>query len=444
MFNKKQKSLKQESIIDLNNKNHMYLCDHNLILNRELMQPFSKFFDKEALSFNEHLIDKDYIKKKTDTLEHVIFEMSQGCNLRCKYCTYSNMYPFHREHQNIVMDYEIAKKGVDFIYKTICNNRGRKVTFGFYGGEPLKNYRTIQKTIDYIKKVFKNWEISFVVNTNGTLLTREIINYFIKEKVKLSISIDGPKKLHDAKRVFPDETGTFDLLMKNLNIINKLDEDYYRNFITFMLTISKDHSLKEITDFFKTCDLIKNNTISFNTVNELDTDYYQKFPYNRDDFSKDVKLFSGETFDKKSNNKELTPIEEYYFNKYMEISTFLRKRSFSILGNACVFNDRLFIDVKGNFHVCEKINHNFSFGNVDDGFDFDKMEKIVNDYLQLIIDLCLSCEVRFLCRKCYIYFAKGEEMKIDDSFCKSQKESIKKNLNHYVKLMEKYEELRNL
>ena len=43
------------------------------------------------------------------------------------------------------------------------------------------------------------------------------------------------------------------------------------------------------------------------------------------------------------------------------------------------FNSRTFIDTQGRLHACERINNTFSIGDIENGFDFPRMKKIVND-----------------------------------------------------------------
>jgi len=41
------------------------------------------------------------------------------------------------------------------------------------------------------------------------LVTSEIAEFFTDNEINLIISLDGPKELHDANRVFADGTGSF-------------------------------------------------------------------------------------------------------------------------------------------------------------------------------------------------------------------------------------------
>lgn len=48
------------------------------------------------------------------------------------------------------------------------------------------------------------------MTTNGTLLNKEVIEYLVKNNFKITVSIDGPKEVHDRSRHFADtDKGSF-------------------------------------------------------------------------------------------------------------------------------------------------------------------------------------------------------------------------------------------
>ena len=77
-----------------------------------------------------------------------------------------------------------------------------RVIIGFYGGEPLLEFELIKKCVKYARKELKGKQINFALTTNATLLNDEIINYFIEHSFIVTVSIDGPKEMHDDERRF--------------------------------------------------------------------------------------------------------------------------------------------------------------------------------------------------------------------------------------------------
>lgn len=44
-----------------------------------------------------------------------------------------------------------------------------------------------------------------------------------------------------------------------------------------------------------------------------------------------------------------------------------------ILGNVCVFGDKIVVDLEGNIFICEKVVQKFDIGNVMEGIKWDKV-----------------------------------------------------------------------
>ena len=48
-------------------------------------------------------------------VENVMLEVTEKCNLRCKYCIYHSDHPEYREFGHCDMEWEIAKSAIDFL-----------------------------------------------------------------------------------------------------------------------------------------------------------------------------------------------------------------------------------------------------------------------------------------------------------------------------------------
>lgn len=130
-----------------------------------------------------------------------IFVVTTACNVGCVYCQANNGVSC----PSLFMTREIAEKAVDIALQspTQCLN------FEFQGGEPLLNFEIIKHIVAYAEANKGLHEISYNVVSNLTLLTDEILDYFVEHNFGLSTSIDGPEFVHDANRPFKDGSGTF-------------------------------------------------------------------------------------------------------------------------------------------------------------------------------------------------------------------------------------------
>ncbi len=146
----------------------------------------------------------------------ITFIVTEDCQLRCKYCYICGKNTFHE------MSFEIAKEAVDYALTHPELFPYGSVIWDFIGGEPLLKVDLMDQICDYIKKRtyelkhpwFNNYRISFA--TNGLLYGSEAAQKFIeknKTHLDIQISLDGTKQKHDAQRVFPDGSGSYDQIL---------------------------------------------------------------------------------------------------------------------------------------------------------------------------------------------------------------------------------------
>ena len=165
--------------------------------------------------------DRKKNKNKIQTA-NITFQITDACNLCCTYC--------YQINKNIhVMSLEIAKKFIDMLLENDINTQqyldtrnSDAIIIEFIGGEPFLQPILMDEIMEYfIKRMIEtnhpwqyNWKIS--ISSNGTLYFEPEVQKFINKylnHLSLNISIDGNKELHDACRVFPDGTGSYDIAM---------------------------------------------------------------------------------------------------------------------------------------------------------------------------------------------------------------------------------------
>lgn len=142
-----------------------------------------------------------------------IFVVTNACNLRCSYCQ-AQASDNNGKGQ---MSVEIARKAVDLAMQSPNYN----LTFEFQGGEPLLNFKAIREIIIYTEKVKANKQVSFTIVSNLSLLTDEILSFFIDHNVSISTSLDGPRYLHDMNRPHRLNLSSYHLLRNSLGMIQR-------------------------------------------------------------------------------------------------------------------------------------------------------------------------------------------------------------------------------
>ncbi len=425
-----------EHTLELLDGKYLYMIDQNRVINANIKNYFIANAEDQTLSINNVVLNEKLLKKKVKDLAMITLEVTQECNLRCKYCVYNENYENYRPFTTTRMTWQTARKGIDYIYSLVEWKKEKKFNIGFYGGEPLLNSEVIKQSVEYSKKKFTGWDLSFTLTTNLTALDLEILSFLIENNFNLSISLDGNKQNQDAKRVFVNGKGTYDTVMKKLETIKNVDNDFFQKNVSFTAVYSYDLPFENLTHFFNTNELVKDRAIRFSNVNQFKTNYFEKFPWEKKKVEMAFQQFQKNIVSKLKNQEKLTPIEDFYNSSTLFASESLKYRSFTTIAQTCLFDSRLFIDAAGEIHICERMNNAFKIGNIEKGLNFPKMLTILNAFTELIKKECKICEIRFLCTRCLASFADNEKFTIPPGFCESQKKIILNNLNKYIQYRE--------
>lgn len=148
----------------------------------------------------------------------VTIQVTDNCNLACTYCYQINK-------QTHVIPLETGKKFIDQLldgkFNDYCDySDSEGIILEFIGGEPFLEIDIISELTDYFIQgmIDRNhhWLNRFRISicSNGTLYFQPKVQEYIRKHshhLSFSISIDGNKKLHDACRIFPDGSGSYDI-----------------------------------------------------------------------------------------------------------------------------------------------------------------------------------------------------------------------------------------
>jgi His-Xaa-Ser system radical SAM maturase HxsB len=162
-------------------------------------------------------------RTKKDFLSHFtslhMIEITRKCNQRCIYCQVSSQDP-DKNHQD--MDLKTALKIIDLILMS----PSRFIKIEFQGGEPLLNYETVKYIIEYANRQasLRDKKVEFVLCTNLTMITEDILKYLADKGVLISTSLDGPENVHNFGRCYRNGAGTYRDIMKSLEKVKKYIE----------------------------------------------------------------------------------------------------------------------------------------------------------------------------------------------------------------------------
>lgn len=185
------------------------------------------------------------------------------CNLDCKYCYFLSkelLYPGSRFR----MAHDLLER---YIQQYIAAQRVPEVTFAWQGGEPtlmgLDFFRLAVELQD--KHCPPGVTIYNTLQTNAVTLDDEWCRFFSAHNFLIGVSLDGPRRLHDAYRVDKGGQPTFDRVMRGLAQLQKHGVDF--NVLTTVHAANADHPL-EVYRFLR--DEVRARYIQFIPIVERD------------------------------------------------------------------------------------------------------------------------------------------------------------------------------
>lgn len=376
------------------------------------------FLSSNKVSKIEHSLTgylEDILDNKVQTLT---LQVTQQCNLRCEYCAYSGTYT-NRRHSEKTMSFEMAKKGIDFLIHHSQNSK--LLNLSFYGGEPLLEFDLIKKCIEYIKVKAEGKKIIYNITTNATLLNEEHIKYLAANDVSLTISLDGPKEIHDKNRKFAGSgKGTFDIIVEKMKKFKEQFPAYYQNII-FNCVLDPRSDISCVNEFWAKDELLKDSFVNANFIStdNLDDSKREEFLMQTYSCKFDYEMFKMFLSKLGRYNKDkVSKIAEENFD-IIKRSLFTTRNMANQLpevfhhGGVCVPGTRkLFMDIQGNLFPCEKCSETspvMKIGTVEEGFNIGNVERLLN-IGKISEDRCKSCWAIRLCNLCAVAADDGQQL----------------------------------
>jgi uncharacterized protein len=157
-------------------------------------------------------------------IDYLELIMSEACNFRCAYCIHFNNLENSDRINNPkkFMRFEIAKETVDRFLDILRGHGKRVAEVNFGGGEPLLTWPVIEQVLEYCCATHgSEFEFRFSINTNASLITREIAAVLKEHQVRISSSLDGLRDGNDRVRLTKSGDGTFTQIMRGFDALSQ-------------------------------------------------------------------------------------------------------------------------------------------------------------------------------------------------------------------------------
>lgn len=127
-----------------------------------------------------------------------IFVVTLRCDHSCHYCQVSRQ---NEDRTSFDMRVEHADRALDLVFAS----PSPMIKIEFQGGEPLLNFPLIRHVVERAQAMNRlhRKQLEFIITSNLTHLTADILDFAATHRIGFSTSLDGPEDLHNAARPLP-------------------------------------------------------------------------------------------------------------------------------------------------------------------------------------------------------------------------------------------------
>lgn len=369
------------------------------------LDTYNKF---KNLLYKEEILEEVTAKREHE-LYKLVLNITNKCNLACKYC-YANGGNYCSSEG--IMKVETAKATLDTFLKRYRNIR----VIQFFGGEPTFNLDVIEFVCKYFKEKFEKKEIDYIPTygtvTNGTNISDRFIELINDNKIQVTVSFDGPEQVNDKMRIFKSGKGTTSTILNNIKKLQSKTNEPQGIEVTYNRAhVEENLSVKDVVKYIK--DDIKVDNIHLVPVSgDEDSNFTLK---NTDVFKESVKDIFGE---KVNNNKN------YGYSLITRVVQALNlKKTNKYLCEAGISNYS--VSILGDIYPCFMLTdiEKFKIGSVYDpevlgGIQYKNIINKLESFSKFKGSKCENCFNNKICTGCIgsNYFKTGDihDTKEDD------------------------------
>lgn len=185
-------------------------------------------------------ISTPFSKEPCKGVGKIVLNMGRECNFNCTYCLVGDS-----KQESLKLEGAVGKKVLDRVFEF---SEERHIVF--HGSEPMMNYGLIQELIEYNQE--KNYGISFSIQSNGTLFNKDNLNFLIKNRVGVGVSLDGNAIHQNLNRPYKNNKDSYEDVIKSMLEVKSIQGN-----ISTITVITKENvsDLEEIVESYESLGL---------------------------------------------------------------------------------------------------------------------------------------------------------------------------------------------
>jgi len=318
-------------------------------------------------------------------LSTLVLNVNTGCNLACTYCYKEDLA---RPADGRRMDFATAAKSVDLLLE--AGEKRDRLNIVFFGGEPLTNVPLIRAVVAYAEDAVARAgrRIEFSLTTNATLLTPALIEFFDAHRFGISVSMDGPKALHDRHRKSVGGRGTYDVVARKVGL---LLERYRSRPVGARVTLGAGNiGVEAIHEHLR-------NTLGFHEVGYAPVTASDTAGHALSDEELKEVHEAFERLGLEYRDRALAGRNNGFSNMHQLMTDLHEGRRKSVPCGAGI--GLLAVDAAGELNLCHRFTGSDlpTFGNVASGIDAERLGAFIDKAIDREGTHCATCRIRNLC-----------------------------------------------
>lgn len=182
------------------------------------------------------------------TITILIKPASSLCNLRCRYCFYTDVSE-HRDMPSTGIMHETTIEVLAERIEQALGPKGGLANISFQGGEPTVAGLSFFKTFTTIMAEHPSIETNYSIQTNATLLNDDWAEFFYEHDFLVGVSLDGFESNMNKFRFDENHNSVYYKVLNGIELLKKHDVEY--NILT-VVTKELAKKPKALFDFFLT------------------------------------------------------------------------------------------------------------------------------------------------------------------------------------------------
>lgn len=374
--------------------------------------------------------------------QRTVIEITQRCNLACKYCTFGGGFSDHRVLTNCTMSDDLLRACIQsgFEYGAQLDEIG----FGFYGGEPLCAFELLKMAVAFANQLAANTgkRLRFSITTNATLMDERKARFLRDEDFTVLVSLDGPQYMHDRYRVFRNGLGSYQATLKGLRTLLEVYPPEQHEKIGLSMVVPSSGWIRYLRQLWGDEPwLPKTLRANANLMNVPDGMELPKPPPAPDSTSIKAEWIASLTEERAEKTRLAWSSYDSPLAQLHQRPVFSGYRRTFYPNGCCIPGTRkIYVTVDGDYQICERVHGAPTIGTVRGGVDLEQIRAIVQEYCDSSFADCRECWAVSLCSMCFLHAYQNGKFSMEKKreYCTSTRDSRAARLSLYALVGKKF------